>query len=259
MLLAQQFFQTFNNLCSQGHMRGVEEKKYYIMRFVVVSLEDKTGKSSYLFPLPPFRSSSPDLFLSIVNYWETLVLAQSKYFLKFLISLFSFCPTFSHTQPWSHHHEFICTLNLNSRCLYRIRKALHWPTIDARVLCLHSGTHHLPLSHLESCCSVLIGWWCPRVRKIAKSRPIKSAAVPEYNSPSVLWQNKTTYTYFNSIEARETKHTKYRFHVKTTLMLSASLCKATYVYPVSLLKGVSHYSFSTNSEKLSKVWFSAHY
>lgn len=27
MLLAQQFFQTFNNLCSQGHMRGVEEKK----------------------------------------------------------------------------------------------------------------------------------------------------------------------------------------------------------------------------------------
>ena len=36
----------------------------------------------------------------------------------------------------------------------------------------------LPFSHLESCCSVLIGWCSPKVRKIAKSRPMKSADVP---------------------------------------------------------------------------------
>lgn len=42
----------------------------------------------------------------------------------------------------------------------------------------------LPFNHLESCCSVLIGWWSPRVRKIAKSLPMKSADVPEYSSPS---------------------------------------------------------------------------
>lgn len=41
-----------------------------------------------------------------------------------------------------------------------------------------------PLSHRESCCSVLIGWWLPRVRKMAKSRPMKSADVPAYNSLS---------------------------------------------------------------------------
>lgn len=42
----------------------------------------------------------------------------------------------------------------------------------------------IPFSHLESCCSVLIGWWSPRVRKMAKSLPMKSADVPEYSSPS---------------------------------------------------------------------------
>jgi len=41
-----------------------------------------------------------------------------------------------------------------------------------------------PLSHLESCCSVLIGWCLPKVRKMAKSRPMKSADVPAYSSPS---------------------------------------------------------------------------
>lgn len=41
-----------------------------------------------------------------------------------------------------------------------------------------------PFSHLESCCSVLIGWCLPKVRKMAKSRPMKSADVPAYSSPS---------------------------------------------------------------------------
>lgn len=41
-----------------------------------------------------------------------------------------------------------------------------------------------PFSHRESCCSVLIGWCLPRVRKMAKSLPMKSADVPAYNSPS---------------------------------------------------------------------------
>ena len=59
------------------------------MRFVVVSLEDQIGKASYLFPLSPFRSSSPDLIFSVINYWETLLLAQSKYFPEFLISFLS--------------------------------------------------------------------------------------------------------------------------------------------------------------------------
>ena len=49
---------------------------------------------------------------------------------------------------------------------------------------------YLPFSHLESCCSVLIGWWSPRVRKIAKSLPMKSADVPEYSSPSASERSK---------------------------------------------------------------------
>lgn len=65
------------------------------------------------------------------------------------------------------------------------------------VLCLCACTSNLPLSHRESCCSVLIGWWCPSVRKIAKSRPMKSAAVPEYSSPSVLSQKETKHILIN--------------------------------------------------------------
>lgn len=45
-------------------------------------------------------------------------------------------------------------------------------------------SEYLPFSHLESCCSVLIGCCDPNVRKMAKSRPMKSADVPEYSSPS---------------------------------------------------------------------------
>lgn len=94
--------------------------------------------------------------------------------------------------------------------LYKAKSLLTTPVNKCYITCLCFCTHNLPLSHLESCCSVLIGWWCPRVLKIAKSRPIKSAAVPEYSSPSALWQNETTYTYFNSIKERKTKQIKQK-------------------------------------------------
>lgn len=84
---------------SQGNMRGVEEKN--TTSWDLLWYLCKTGPvSHYLFPLPPFRSSSPDLFLSTVNYWETSILAWSKYFPEFLISFFSSSPVFSHPLSW---------------------------------------------------------------------------------------------------------------------------------------------------------------
>ena len=83
------------------------KNKHYVVRLAVF-LQDWIGKSSYHFPLPPFRSSSPDPFLSVVHYWETALLAQSNYFPESLIILFSFFQL-SHT----HGHE-VTTISLTA-------------------------------------------------------------------------------------------------------------------------------------------------
>lgn len=47
---------------------------------------------------------------------------------------------------------------------------------------LELWNQNIPLSHRESCCSVRMEGFCPRLRNIVKSLPIRSVATPEYSS-----------------------------------------------------------------------------
>lgn len=104
--------------------------------------------------------------------------------------------------------------------------------------------HHLPLSHLESCCSVLIGWWCPSVRKMAKSRPIKSAAVPEYNSPSGWWQKQNHIHILYSKKTENKQHPSLRVWLWWRKMAVALLAlpQAASISSLAFLRRISRWS-----------------